>query len=556
MKKYNLVWVITFIALIVATGANAGLLDKLKKKIDDEMKKAIDSGELKSPQPKETTAPQQPLEAPAQSSKSKSANNIGWLNPQHTDLLRLAIQINPGIIDYVYAYDYSLYFMNFGSQECQDASWENPRGSSRDEFTRKKNKEKYQKRANQLISEAKNADAVSRIFIYKTDDMLRSYDFKKKVFDFNFRMTNRPAVWLYDNRNQPRSCRISKTLPNSAFRHTLSLDRESISTVIPMDESKAEQYINKHNRAVKVELTLEVKNAVRKASLSASANSISFNVIIKRVKVLSPDNNTVLANLDVDDMNKFDAQKAELAQPDYSLDTSWARDKKSLDVRNQAIQGIRLGMTFTEAKKILEPKGYRTTTAGSAKTAKGVYFEKNDSSGYRKIIASWGNARFNPQNQRIYYIDYTRTYSSEVKFDTETIKQQIRQQFGEPDRESVYWSWPTTTESELQTMIAPCNESLKRFFKKLVTSRKNGHLGMGNNSAESLYPQCPKASAEDTNKMLEYILVPKLTAQVIGRNRSIKINTKWDYLLESQMTQNVVKDFIKKTERPSATFDP
>lgn len=548
MSKYYLAQAVAIITLVISSNANSGFLDDLQKNIESEIQNEVN----KVTGNKEKPSPQQQSQNPTNNSKTSSSEKSSWKNTQHADLLRLAMQINPEIFDYIYVYDYDLWFLDRNSKACSDASMENPRiAGGRDEFSRKKTKERLQKRTEQLISEAKGAKAVSRTFIYKEKGFLQPYDFKKKAFNFRTSQVTAPAVWLY-NRNVQSSVKCPRggsTLSNQAFQHNITLDRKNVSTLIPMSESKAEQYTKNHGKAVNLEFTLEVKNVTRKAT--ELGGPVNFNVTVKQVKILSPDNGLVLASLSVSDMNKIDAQKIEASKPNYNLDTSWSRKKKSLDVTNQAIQGVRLGMSSSEAKKVLESKGYSASRLDKT----GNWFDKNDDTGKRRVAMYWGSAQFNPASQKIYQLDYTRTYSNNVKFDAEAIKQQIRQQFGEPDKDLSYWDWPKTTVSEFQSATTSCQGSFKKAFKGLVTARKNGLVGKGGYTPQLILANCPGTSAKDINKMLEYMNVPRLVVNADGRTKSVKISSKWRYIYDTQRVQQAIGAVAKEKKKPTAAFE-
>lgn len=565
--------IIVLTTFTISTSASAGFFDDLKKQVEDNVKEIEKSAKgsidkitgKEYQQPTDSASDSATNENSTSSGQNKTINGAhantasdsgdsGWKNPLYLQLTRLAMQMYPQKFNHTYAYYYDLWDLTYNTKECNDAIMNHPDATiTNNEFAQKHALEKSERRIKELLDAAKNATPVSRTFIYSMDGSLRNYDFDKKTFDLS-RIGNEARITIYKDLKHPPKNRICGREYSAQSREMMfvdvNYDRRNLNATIPMNENEAEQYTNKYGKRVTLDITLEVTDMV---SFTSTDFHITLNATIKRIKVRSEKDNSVLADWTDKDLDGFAQKKKQAAKPQYRLDTSWKRPQKSIDVRDQAVQGVRLGMTYNEAKHILESKGYADPVTNS----EAATFEKSEGKEKRTVTLHWGRFGVITKNRTIFSIYYNRDYPVDAKFDVAEIQQQIFSKLGKPDEGMTYWSWPSTTEEELQLVLSKCQDHVKKGFDIMVAERKKNRNDSGGGSGEGWSQFCPDASVDDINKLIEYANVPTMTVQIIGdyNRKQVTITENWDYLFEKERTKEFVAKSAKMRAKPTSSFD-
>lgn len=93
-------------------------------------------------------------------------------------------------------------------------------------------------------------------------------------------------------------------------------------------------------------------------------------------------------------------------------------------IQSTEVQGIRFGMPFEEAKKILSENGYQP----------GAYWYQDDAESRKAVWLGAGQYTHEGKSdgQFVSSIKYERTYKPEVQFPTEALKEAVLKKYGQP----------------------------------------------------------------------------------------------------------------------------
>jgi len=564
----NLVRIITiaYACLVTVTfNAHAGIFDNLKKKAEHSIQEKLeemrhstqrqDSTDAPSPKERDHTTSPVPPEKPdtpfPTPTISHTVTGKGPISaqPQKVDgaipdltynsLFLIGLKHNPKVAenDYFVA-NYELSQVRANTPECTERMQlltpSNPIASAR---LKKQARKRFQSVLDRVRSEP---DRKLVRFIEKA--RLVKYDFKRKGI----------VIRVPSSRDLAPDLRGSCARTNSGTLISIAFEQLP-ELFVPISENEAEKMMEPET-FLNVEMVIEIGGSER----PAEATRMRLRGTFKKVTVLTPGNDSVIANWDEADFDRIKQRVREANSLEAKVAAAALQRKElkeHVNVRKLEIQGVTIGMRLGDAKKILEHKGYKQQPGRTRYTAT---FLRIDGPVKKTVFVDVAKDADSMDGRTVFDVAYNQQFSEGFAFNLGQIEKQVRKRFGAPQkyepgrvRTLEYWSLSSVPDETFVSVARKCNEEARKIFKSQVTRRLKNPTGFG---AEHTFRLC-KGTLDEQRKIIEYLSPYRLTVRLNQSIRSIFTEVSWRYPPEAAQLATMHEKAAQDASRPEASFD-